>query len=103
MSRGLALCGASPPYEGLFRTTCLRAQYCWRVRPKEVLCLTPYHALRPGRLGRYSRARYLFVYISCEVEKSNVSKVCFGFQAGIDYGMPEFVSMTPFKDSDSVC
>ncbi|KAI5657252.1 hypothetical protein M9H77_26045 [Catharanthus roseus] len=99
MSRGLALCVASPAYEGLFRTTCL---YCWRVRPKAVLHLTLYHALYTGRPGRYTRAHYLFMYMSCEVEKSNVRTMCFGVQAGLDYGMPELVPMTPFKDPDFV-
>ncbi|KAI5652799.1 hypothetical protein M9H77_29986 [Catharanthus roseus] len=44
-----------------------------------------------GRPGRYAK-----------VEKSNVRTLCFGVQAGIDYGMPEFVPMTPFKVSNSV-
>ncbi|KAI5657594.1 hypothetical protein M9H77_26387 [Catharanthus roseus] len=107
MSRGLALCVASPPYEGIFRTTCL---YRWRVRPKAVLHLTLYHALWKGSPVRVAqgglignpKARYLLVYMSCEVEKSNVCTMCFRVQAGIGYGMPEFVLMTPFKDPDSV-
>ncbi|KAI5652913.1 hypothetical protein M9H77_30100 [Catharanthus roseus] len=41
------------------------------------------------------KARCLLVYISCELEKSNVRTVCFGVQAGIDYGMLEFVSNDP--------
>ncbi|KAI5659236.1 hypothetical protein M9H77_28029 [Catharanthus roseus] len=99
MSRGLALCVASPLYEGLFRTTCL---YHWRVRPKAVLRLTSYHPLHTGQPGRYARTRYLFIYMSCEVEKSNVRTMCFGVHAGIDYGMAELVPMTPFKVPDSV-
>ncbi|KAI5683331.1 hypothetical protein M9H77_04559 [Catharanthus roseus] len=31
------------------------------------------------------------------VEKSNVRTLYFGVQAGIDYGMPELIPMTPFK------
>ncbi|KAI5682513.1 hypothetical protein M9H77_03741 [Catharanthus roseus] len=99
MSRGLALCVASSPYEGIFRTTCLHR---WRVRPKVVLHFTSYHAMYTGRPGRYPRAHYLLVYMSCEVEKSNVHTMCFGVQAGIDYGMPKFVPMTLFKDPDFV-
>ncbi|KAI5662226.1 hypothetical protein M9H77_21549 [Catharanthus roseus] len=52
--------------------------------------------------GRYARARYLFMYMLCEVEKSNVRTLCFGVQASIDYRMPKFVSMTPFKVPNSV-
>ncbi|KAI5682520.1 hypothetical protein M9H77_03748 [Catharanthus roseus] len=96
MSRGLALCVASPPYEGIFRTTCLRALYRWRVRPKVVFCLTPYHALRKGLPARVAQGG--LVYMSCEVEKSNVHTICFGVQVGIDYGISKFVPMTPFKD-----
>ncbi|KAI5658962.1 hypothetical protein M9H77_27755 [Catharanthus roseus] len=109
MSRGLALCMASPPYKGIFRTTCLSIVPL-EVRPKAVLRLTLYHALRRGSPVRVAqgglvgtlRARYLLMYMSCEVEKSNIRTVYFGFQAGIDYGMPKFVPMTPFKDPDSV-
>ncbi|KAI5658133.1 hypothetical protein M9H77_26926 [Catharanthus roseus] len=32
----------------------------------------------------------------------SMTPVCFGVQAGIEYGMPEFVPMTPFKVSDPV-
>ncbi|KAI5659784.1 hypothetical protein M9H77_28577 [Catharanthus roseus] len=55
-----------------------------------------------GQLGRYARAHYLFIYILSKVENSKVRTLCFGVQADIDYEMPEFVPMTPFKVPNSV-
>ncbi|KAI5649994.1 hypothetical protein M9H77_35999 [Catharanthus roseus] len=102
MSRGLALC-VSPVQEPLpndmLGIVTLDLDPVNR-RRSTVGRLGP---SRTGRPGRYVRARYLFIYMLCEVEKLNIRTLCFGVQAGVDYGMPELVPMTPFKDPDFVC
>ncbi|KAI5663074.1 hypothetical protein M9H77_22397 [Catharanthus roseus] len=114
MSRGLALCVASPPVRGPIPNDMLGGVILdldpgdrWRstvggLGPRRLSQEGPTSWGSTGRLGRYARTRYLFMYMSCEVEKSNVRTTCFRVQAGIDYWMPELVLMTPFKDLDFV-
>ncbi|KAI5678342.1 hypothetical protein M9H77_09292 [Catharanthus roseus] len=74
----IALCVASPPYEDLFRTTCLVGLL--------LICIQLTEGVVPLEGGVHRLG-------------STEQPVCFGFQTGIDYEMSELVSDDPVQSS----